>query len=86
MKTIETFIKEIEGSEALQTEIKAIRDKDALAEYLKKNDCGFTVDEFAAYIKPDDEGELSDDDAEAVAGGSIRSLFRSLWRFWFFKF
>jgi hypothetical protein len=40
MKTIQDFIKEIEGSAALQDELKAIKDKDAAAAFLKKYDCG----------------------------------------------
>ena len=71
MKTIQDFIKEIEGSAELQAALKAIKDKDALAEFLKKNDVAGTVEEFAEAIKAKTgaEGELSDDDAEAVAGG-----------------
>ena len=71
MKTIQDFIKEIEGSAELQAALKAIKDKDALAEFLKKNDVAGTVEEFveAVKAKAGEEGELSDDDAEAVAGG-----------------
>jgi hypothetical protein len=72
MKTIQDFIKEIEGSAELQAALKEIKDKDALAEFLKKNDVAGTVEEFAEAIKAKTgaEGELSDDDAEAVAGGN----------------
>ena len=76
MKTIEAFIKEIEGSAELQAALNAIKDKDALAEFLKKNDVAGTVDEFAEAVKAKAEGELSDDDAEAVAGG------KHWWEFW----
>ena len=41
MKTIEKFIKELDSSEALQNELKAVKDKDELEAFLKKNDCGF---------------------------------------------
>ena len=44
MKTIEVFIKEIEAAANLQKEIKAIKDKDALAEFLKKKDVSGTVE------------------------------------------
>ena len=73
MKTIEAFIKEIEGSAALQDELKSIKDKDALAAFLKKYDVEGTVEDFGKAIqaKADAEGELSDDDAEAVAGGTF---------------
>ena len=78
MKTIEAFIKEIEGSAELQTALKEIKDKDALAEFLRKNDVDGTVEDFGKAIKAktEAEGELSDDDAEAVAGG------KHWWEFW----
>ena len=69
MKTIEEFIKEIQGSAELQAALKEIKDKDALAEFLKKNDVNATVEEFAKAVKSKAEGELPDSDAEAVAGG-----------------
>ena len=78
MKTIEAFIKEIEGSADLQAALKEIKDKDALAAFLRKNDVDGTVEDFGKAIKTktEAEGELSDDDAEAVAGG------KHWWEFW----
>ena len=78
MKTIEAFIKEIEGSAELQAALQEIKDKDALAAFLKKNDVDGTVEDFGKAIKAktEAEGELSDDDAEAVAGG------KHWWEFW----
>ena len=72
MKTIEAFIKEIGESTELQDAIKAIKDKDALAEFLKKNDIDGTVEDFGKALKSkaEAEGEISDDAAEAVAGGA----------------
>lgn len=71
MKTIEQFIKEIEGSADLQNEIKAIKDQDVLAEFLKKNDVEGTVQDFgkAVMAKGGAEGEISDDVASTVDGG-----------------
>ena len=86
MKTIEAFISEIKGSAALQDEIKAIKDKDALAEFLKKNDVDGTVEDFGKAIQAqaEAEGEISDDAAEAVAGGgSFESFFVSIYHFLF---
>ena len=73
MKTVQDFIKEIEGSAALQDELKAIKDKDALAAFLKKNDVDGTVEDFGKAIQAKNgaEGEISDDAAEAVAGGNL---------------
>ena len=80
MKTIEAFIKEIEGSAELQAALKEIKDKDALAAFLRKNDVDGTVEDFGKAIKAktEAEGELSDDDAEAVAGGGI---FKNFFKF-----
>ena len=70
MKTIETFIKEIEGSAALQDELKAIKDRYALERFLKKHDCGASVEAFAKYMQPQNEGVIDDDEKlEKVAGG-----------------
>ena len=80
MKTIQDFIKEIEGSAELQEALKAIKDKDAAAAFLKEQGVDGTVEEFAEAVKAkaQAEGELSDDDAEAVAGGNI---FKNFWKF-----
>ena len=72
MKTIEVFIKEIEAAANLQKEIKAIKDKDALAEFLKKKDVSGTVEEFVRAMVAGTEGMISDDLAENVAGGYRR--------------
>ena len=82
MKTIEEFIKEIEGSAEHQAALKAIKDKDALAAFLKKNDVDGTVDDFGKAIQAqaEAEGEITDDAAEAVAGGGF---FRSIIGFLF---
>ncbi len=71
MKTVEEFIKEIESSDALKNELKAIKDKDTLAAFLKKNNVDAPTEEFVKAFKEkkEAEGELADDDAEAVAGG-----------------
>lgn len=71
MKTMEEFIKEIEGSEALRDELMAIQDRDALAAFLKKNDVSGAIEDFGTALnaKMEAEGEISDDAAEAAAGG-----------------
>ncbi len=69
MKTIEEFIKEIEGLADLQKEIKAIKDKEALAAFLKKKDVEGTVEDFVKAMEAGTEGMISDDLAEKVAGG-----------------
>jgi hypothetical protein len=74
MKTIEEFIKEIEGSKALQKEFETISDKDAAAAFLKKYDVDATVKDFADAITT--EGEITDDEATAAAGGVISTAWR----------
>jgi|GEM_PF-6969592 len=69
MKTIDEFIKEIEGSEALLKELEAIEDMDAAATFLKKYDCGGTAEEFGKALEAMNEGEIGDDAAESAAGG-----------------
>ena len=83
MKTIEAFIKEIEGSAELQAALKEIMDKDALAAFITKNDVDGTVEDFGKAIKAktEAEGELSDDDAEAVAGGGFKAFLKQ-WLRW----
>ena len=83
MKTIEQFIKEIDTSRELQEELKNLRDKDAVATFLKKHDCSATTEELAEAIKAKAEngqGELSDDDASAVSGGLWMDI--GFGRFW----
>lgn len=74
MKTVEEFIKEIENTDVLQNELKAVKDKNALAEFLKKNNVGAAVEEFvkAFKAKHETEGEINDDEKlEKVAGGFL---------------
>ena len=69
MKTVEEFIKEIENTDVLQNELKAVKDKNALAEFLKKHGCDADVKEFMAFVRSQSEGEIGDDEAASVAGG-----------------
>ena len=77
MKTIEEFIKEIESSDALKNDLKAVRNEDELAEFLKKHNCGATVKEYIDYVDSLNEGEIGDDEAEAAAGGAPMYGFRA---------
>ncbi|MCR4762946.1 MAG: DUF1016 N-terminal domain-containing protein, partial [Lachnospiraceae bacterium] len=88
--------KTIEGNlsrDALDNIIRAdlyhtsgIRDKDALAEFLKKNDVEGTVEDFGKALRAITEGadgEISIEEAEAVAGGAWWGPFVSMWKFLF---
>ena len=68
MKTIEEFYKEIVGSKELQEELKTLS-ADSLGAFLKKHGCAASAEEFAEYVRSQAEGEIADDDANAVAGG-----------------
>ena len=85
MKTIEEFIKEIEGSAALQDELKTIQDKDAFAAFLKKYDVEGSVEDFAKAMQAKTQygEELSVEELEAVAGGGFRSFWTSIFHFLF---
>ena len=71
MKTVEEFYTEIAGSPALQSELKAIKDRYALERFLKNHDCGVTAEYFAKYVQSQSEGEIEDDEAESAAGGGF---------------
>ena len=72
MKTLDEFIKEINGSKELQEALKNVKDMDAANAFLKKYDCNATAQELTEYIKSqinNIEGELSDDEASLASGG-----------------
>ena len=68
MKTVEEFYKELAESKELQDELKSASDE-MLKAFLKKHDCDASVKEFTEYAKSWEEGELEDNDAEAIVGG-----------------
>ncbi len=68
MKTVEALYKEIAESKELQNELKAASDE-MLKAFLKKHDCDASVEDFTEYAKSQEEGELEDNDAEAIVGG-----------------
>ena len=73
MKNAKEFIKEMENNEALKKELKAINEPDALLEFLEKNGVSTSLEDFAEAVKismvDGEEGKISDEAAEAVAGG-----------------
>lgn len=69
MKTLEEFFKELDSSETLRNEFKRIKGIDALNAFLEANDCGFSVEDFSAFVNSNTEGELSDDEAKVASGG-----------------
>ena len=70
MKTAAEFIKEIGASEDLQRELTSIGKEYAeIGDFLKRHDCAASAEEFVGCLKSLFEGELTDDDANDVAGG-----------------
>ena len=76
MKTIEELYKEINAAEELKNAVSAIKDKGALADFLKEHGCDASADEFEKFVKSQSEGEIGDDAAGAVAGGAPMYGFR----------
>lgn len=75
MKSIEDFYKEISDSKELQEELKNASDG-MLEEFLKKHNCNGSAKEFTAFARSQNEGEIEDEDAEAIAGGAPMYGFR----------
>ena len=71
MKTAEEFFEEISASEQLRGMIANLENEEELKSFLKDHDCGASVEEFMKCVASRDEGEISEEDAEAVAGGVI---------------
>ncbi len=69
MKTVEEFYREIAASKELQEELKAASDE-MMKAFLKKHGCDASVKDFAAFVRSQDEGEIEDNDAEEIAGGT----------------
>ena len=78
MKTIEEMYNEINASEELKKVVSAINDEEAMAEFLKQHGCEASVEEFLKFVKAQTEGVISDEDAEAAAGGAYLSVLGSL--------
>ena len=76
MKTIEELYNEINASPELKKAVSEIRDKEAFADFLKEHGCEPSVEEFVKFVKSQTEGVISDEDAEAAAGGGIVSYGR----------
>ena len=71
MKTIEELYNEINASEELKKAVSEIRDKEAFADFLKEHGCDASVKDFAAFVRSQDEGEIEDNDTEAIVGGKF---------------
>ena len=71
MKTMEEMYQEVMASAELQAEFaEAAKTEESAAAWLKKNDCNASLEEVTAFLRDKTEGEMSDDEVEAVAGGN----------------
>ena len=67
--TIEELCREISTSEELKRAFSEIKDKAALADFLKNHGCEGSADEFEKFIQSQNEGGIDDDAAASVAAG-----------------
>jgi len=51
MKTLETLMEEIKGSEEMQKEFLALNSKETMDAFFKKHDCEAVTEDFAAYVQ-----------------------------------
>ncbi|MGN1160964.1 MAG: hypothetical protein ACI4SX_01840 [Candidatus Fimenecus sp.] len=80
MKTIEQFYNEIIASEELKEKLAAVSSAQKLDEFLKENEVDGTKEEFKEYVveKAKTSGELTDEQLEAVAGGGVWDVVKSI--------
>ena len=80
MKTIEQFYNEIIASEELKEKLAAVSSAQKLDEFLKENEVEGTKEEFKEYVveKAKTSGELTDEQLEAVAGGGVWDVVKSI--------
>ncbi|MGN1338896.1 MAG: hypothetical protein ACI4WS_01255 [Oscillospiraceae bacterium] len=71
MKTMEQLLNELNENKELAEKLKAVKDEQEFAEFLKENDAEGTLEDFKklAAAKFAARGELSDDELDSVSGG-----------------
>ena len=74
MKTLQELYKEVVASEELKKEFMEITKDEKngqkkLEEFLKRNGCDATYEDLKAFFAEKSEGELDEEEVEAVAGG-----------------
>ena len=74
MISVKELYKKIDSSDELKKEVGTLKTEEALAEFLKKNDCGATTAEFCEYLD-NENAELDDEELDAVAGGKVPDVF-----------
>ena len=79
MKTLEDLFREVMASDKMKTELIEVSDsKEKIMAWLRKHGCAATLDELGDFLRAKTEGEISDSDAEAVAGGKTNAGIEAL--------
>ena len=75
MKTLEELYTEVMGSEELKAAFVAAVKEKKIAEFLKEQGCEATEAEVAEFLKSKQgaEGEMADEELDAVAGGGCNT-------------
>ena len=78
--TMEETFQKIVSSEELQRRFGSITDMETLKSFLDEVGCQETPERFLKYLHDMYEGEISEDEAEAVAGGvQASSVFQRVY-------
>ena len=80
MKTIEQFLYEIMANEETYKKFQAATDEKMIEALLQENEVEGTKEEFKEYVveKAKTSGELTDEQLEAVAGGGVWDVVKSI--------
>lgn len=75
MKTLEKLYTDVMGSDELKSAVFAAAKENKLGEFLKAQGCEATEAEVAEFLKSKQgaEGEMADDELDAVAGGGCNA-------------
>ena len=76
MKTVDELYYEVVANEELKAAFAAAAKENKLAEFLKAQGCDATAEEAEEFLeaRQSAEGELSDDELDAVAGGDCGAV------------
>ncbi len=86
MKTIEQFYNEIIESKQLAKQLEEAVKSQKLDEFFKENEVEGTAEQFKAYVleREKNSGELSDEELDAVVGGTFNFDNKKSFLFFFF--
>lgn len=83
MKTLEELYNEMLTSDDLKAELAGVDGIEAVVDFLHRHGCDATWDEYQAFmLKQRDSREMTDEELEQVAGGSVGTIITSALMFW----